>query len=517
MPSLFPQNVIAVIWDFDKTLIPGYMQEPLFAHYGVDPTTFWDEANGLKEVYLQQGLKMVSADTLYLNHMLTYVNEGVFEGLNNQTLRSFGQQVKFCDGLPGFFPSLKRLVETNERYARHEIAVEHYIVSTGLREIIMGSQVAEHVESVWACEFVEHVALPGYLTTPHQGALDTEPVIRQTGYVIDNTAKTRAIFEINKGSNKFPSIDVNAFIPEDERRVPFENMIYVADGPSDVPVFSLVKRYGGKTFAVYEAESQKSFDQAHDLLESGRVHGVGPADYRSRSQAEMWLTRAVVQIADRLIEAKEGTVARRVKKPPQHILENPPRTEKSLAPYAIPKAQVPKLVDDLLARAGITSAPVRLEPVLRELGIELSEDANQSEDAIVVPMTDPELGVPEAWTVFYNPNRPERRRRFTIAHEIGHVVLHGSPHGAASARGGGGVKSRERQADGFAAELLMPPTFVRAAILELGEGVEMLAERFDVSVEAMQRRLIELGIAKATATTTSEPGRRETRGSQPPK
>src|SRR5436305_1555737 len=98
MPSLFQQNVIAIIWDFDKTLIPGYMQEPIFEHYGVDGTTFWHEANGLKDFYGEHGLDLISPDTLYLTHMLTYVQQGVFSGLSNKALREFGARLTFCDG-----------------------------------------------------------------------------------------------------------------------------------------------------------------------------------------------------------------------------------------------------------------------------------------------------------------------------------------------------------------------------------------------------------------------------------
>jgi hypothetical protein len=509
MPSLFPQNVIAVVWDFDKTLIPGYMQQPIFDFYGVDAKTFWNEANGLKDYYRDQGISPIAPDTLYLTHMLTYVEEGIFHGLSNRGLREFGSQLEFCPGLPDFFPRLKRLVESNPAYVEHEITLEHYIVSTGLSEMIRGSDIAEHVESIWGCQFVERVARPGYLKTAKQESLDDAPVIRAVGYAIDNTAKTRAIFEINKGSNKFPDIDVNATIAESERRVPFENMIYIADGPSDVPVFSLVGRFGGMTYAVYDPHSRASFDQTHDLLEKRRVQGVAPFDYAPDSQADMWLTRAVTKIADRLVRERDGHRAERVGKPPRHIVETPSTGNPTPVPtYSfVPQRAVPQLVEDLLVKAGVTEAPVPLEPILRELKIELAARKGQREDAVIVPMTDPALGVPEAWQVTYNPDRPESRRRFTIAHEVGHAVLHGSPHGVASARGDGGNKTRERDADAFAAELLMPRKFMRSAVEEFGANAEALAVRFQVSAEAMSNRLSELGLPKGEVDDTNAPAR----------
>ena len=121
---------------------------------------------------------------------------------------------------------------------------------------------------------------------------------------------------------------------------------------------------------------------------------------------------------------------------------------------------------------------------------------NMREDALVVPMTDPRYGPPGAWMVYYNPSKSEARRRFTLAHEIGHVVLHGAPHDvAAAARGGGGRKQREREVDRFAAALLMPERFIGEAVQQYGLDVEQLRGLFLVNRQAMEIRLRELGLA----------------------
>jgi len=494
MPPLFLQNVIAVIWDFDKTLIPSYMQEPMFRRFKVDQRTFWDEANGLGQSYRDLGAE-VAAETQYLNHILTYVRHGKFPNLSNAMLKEFGSELEFFPGLPDLFVRLKRTIEMTEAYRKHDIRLEHYVVSTGLRQIILGSEIAPHLDGVWACEFVEQVPLPGFLDA-EPGGMPVEDQLA-IAYVIDDTTKTRAIFEINKGTNKVPEITVNTSIAEEERRVPFENMIYVADGPSDVPVFSVVNRYGGKTLGVFEEGSRSSFDQVSSLLEERRVQAVHPADYRPDRAADMWLTRAVSSIGDKIVAAREEAVAVRAKKPPQHLADTIPEKPLESLSYGLPATATPQLVEDLLSRVGIVSAPVRLEAVLEELGIELSARETQAEDAIVVPMTDPAGGVPEHWMVYYNPRKPEVRRRYTIAHEIGHVLRHGSPHGAASARGGGGSSAREREADAFAAELLMPRSFMRGAVEEHGASVEVLRKLFIVSADAMRRRLSELGYTPA--------------------
>lgn len=100
--TIFSQTNIAIIWDFDKTLIPGYMQEPLFKHYNVDGRTFWREVNALPDHLTRKGQEMVAADSIYLNHILTYVRAGIFKGLNNRLLRELGGELEFYPGLPEF-------------------------------------------------------------------------------------------------------------------------------------------------------------------------------------------------------------------------------------------------------------------------------------------------------------------------------------------------------------------------------------------------------------------------------
>ncbi len=321
MPSrLFLQNIIAVIWDFDKTLIPGYMQGPLFEHFGVDGRQFWAEVNKLEEVYKSQGVTLVSRDNLYLNHILTYVHHGVFRGLNNRLLHELGGKISFCPGLPDFLQRLKTLTAQDPVYAKHEIQVEHYIVSTGLRQMIAGSRIAVFVDGIWGCEFVEDSPGPGYLGEQMKiVAPDAE--IGHIAYTIDNTSKTRAVFEINKGTNRIGEIDVNAAIDPENRRVPFQNMIYVADGPSDVPVFSIVNQYGGRTFAVYMPQSEPEFGQVKRLQEQGRVQSFGEANYTEGSQTYMWLRATVREIADRIVRDRELAVKEHAGAPPRHLVD----------------------------------------------------------------------------------------------------------------------------------------------------------------------------------------------------
>jgi hypothetical protein len=319
--QLFLQNIVACIWDFDKTLSPDYMQAPILELYDVEPQKFWQEVNGLPDHYKKHGLDLISSDTLYLNHILTYAQQGTFKDLNNARLRALGNKIVLYEGLPEFFDRLKRSVAARTEYRQHEIQVEHYIVSTGLRQMILGSRIAPFVDGVWGCEFVEDPPLPGYLDKGRPKARGSKDagVISQIAYALDNTTKTRAIFEINKGSNKVPDIEVNATIPHEDRRVPFQNMIYIADGPSDIPVFSLINSYGGRTFAVYRPGSDKEFSQVNNLQKQKRVQSFGEANYTEGSQTFMWIKNAVNEICEQIVESRQRALGDKIGKPPKHL------------------------------------------------------------------------------------------------------------------------------------------------------------------------------------------------------
>lgn len=319
MDHLFNQTIIAVIWDFDKTLIQGYMQEPIFKKYGVEGNRFWEEVNSLKEIYSGKGI-IINQDTIYLNHILTCVNQGIFEGLDNQTLFDLGKELVFYPGIPEVFSRIKDEVQKNPKYQVYGIEVEHYIVSTGLAQMIKGSIVNDYVEGIWGCEFIEAPVQSNLdIKEYRRSETETKNQISQIGYVIDNTSKTRAIFEINKGTNMHIDIDVNSCIAYEMRRIPFENMIYIADGPSDVPVFSLLKQYKGRTFAVYPKRNEKAFAQVDQLIKDNRIDAFGEADYTDGTTTFLWIQRQVQQIADRICQEKDEAIRRNVSKQPKHI------------------------------------------------------------------------------------------------------------------------------------------------------------------------------------------------------
>ncbi len=300
-------NIIALIWDFDNTLVKGYMQAPIFKKYGVEAEKFWAEVHALPQKYHdEQGVK-VNRDTIYLNHFIRYAHDGIFPGLNNAMLFELGKELEFYPGIPEIFQKTKALIENTPDYAEYNIKVEHYIVSTGLTQMIRGSTVMKYVDGVWGCELIE---------APDQNG---HPIISEVGYTIDNTTKTRAIFEINKGVPQREGMDVNSKIPEELRRVHFTNMIYIADGPSDIPAFALINRNGGATFAIYPKGNEQAMKQVEQMRVDGRINMYAEADYSEGTTAYMWITNKIRQFADKIRSAEKAKIAGSFSSSPKHL------------------------------------------------------------------------------------------------------------------------------------------------------------------------------------------------------
>ena len=312
---LHTQTVIAFIWDFDRTLIADNMQAPIFREYGVDEAVFWREVDGLVEYHRTQG-EIMGRGLAYLTHILTYVEAGIFKDLNNAKLRELGKRLEFCPGIPEFFEESRNRVREVPEFAKEDISVEHFVVSTGIRPMIEGSSIASHVDGIWANSYVEQAAPPGFME--QLPVADDGGRIKYLSDYIGHTSKTRALFEINKGVNVNQGVDVNARMSEAQRRVPLRNMIYIADGPSDVPMFSILNKAGGKTLGVYNLEPRNNHKQVKQLQEQGRIQGMAEADYRPGKGAHLWLIDSLDQIAYEIVENRRQALAA-IKNPPGHV------------------------------------------------------------------------------------------------------------------------------------------------------------------------------------------------------
>ncbi|MDR1906745.1 MAG: haloacid dehalogenase-like hydrolase [Puniceicoccales bacterium] len=349
-------SVIACIWDFDKTLISGNMQGPLFREYGIDECAFWEEIETLPSKFRGCGIRL-SGTLAYLNYILELIKQGHLPGLSKAKLMGYGQQLTFFPGIPEFFSILKEDIASNERCRAEGITLEHYIISSGHAETIRGSQVAPFVDGIFACEFLENEIEKEaksfwermekkrlgveqnddfleeddangnrenmdqivFEEIEKSASLGEKTEIRQIACVIDNTQKTRCLFEINKGSNKNPAIDVNATVEDCNRRIPFCNMIYIADGPSDIPAFSVIRSHGGKAFAVYDPSKENEFAQNDQMLEEGRIDAYGPADYSLESSTAKWIRMHAKKIAQKILDEREQLTEKLVGKPPEHF------------------------------------------------------------------------------------------------------------------------------------------------------------------------------------------------------
>nr|WP_317281943.1 HAD family hydrolase [uncultured Sellimonas sp.] len=306
-------NIIAVVWDFDRTLVDGYMQDPIFEYYGVDSCKFWKEVNRLPDKYMEEQGVLVNPDTIYLNQFIHYAKEGKFKGLTNEKLKEFGKKLKFYPGVPEIFEKTKALIEDDPAYQAYDIKVEHYIVSTGMTQIIKGSSIMPYVEHVWGCELIEGKDNEG------------DPCISEIAYTIDNTSKTRALFEINKGVHSKDGregVKVNTKIPEELRRVHFVNMIYIADGPSDIPAFSLLNKNNGATFAIYPKGNKKAMRQVEQMRMDGRINMYAEADFREETTAYMWICNKITAFADRIRQEEKNKIAKYAAvETPRHLTE----------------------------------------------------------------------------------------------------------------------------------------------------------------------------------------------------
>ena len=300
-------NIIAVIWDCDKTLIDGYMQDPIFEDYGIDSSEFWAKVNSIPQKLSEKKIR-VNAETYYLNYFIKCAHDGTFYGLNNAKLRAYGKRQKFYKGIPQIFKYTKEMFASDKLYTEYGIVVEHYIVSTGFAEIIRGTELMPYVDGIWGCELIE---------APDK---DGKEVISEIVFTIDNTTKTRAIFEINKGIGVVDNVTVNSSIPRENRRVQFENMIYIADGPSDIPAFSVVHQYGGSTFAVYPKGDMTAMKQVEQMRMNGRIEMYAEADYSENTTAYMWIVNKIQEKADRIRMREKNKIESSVSAAPKHLV-----------------------------------------------------------------------------------------------------------------------------------------------------------------------------------------------------
>ncbi len=249
--------VIALMYDFDKTLCTKDMQEYTFIpNVGLTPEEFWAEAGELSA-----GKKM--DPVLAYMYLMREKAHAAKIPVKRETFVKLGRDLEFFPGVESWFERINRFGK------ELGVTAEHYIISSGLREIIEGSSIYGAFRDVFACEFL----------------YDENDTVCWPKNAVNYTTKTQFLFRINKGVLDIDNdADLNRYTPEDDRRVPFRSMIYIGDGLTDVPCMKLVKVNGGYSVAVYPEGKR---DRVKELLAGDRVNLIEPADYSEGSGLEL--------------------------------------------------------------------------------------------------------------------------------------------------------------------------------------------------------------------------------------
>ncbi len=276
MVEVIEKDIVALIFDFDDTLAPDSTTKLLREH-GVDTAAFWQKD---VRALVEQGYDPPNA---WLRLLLELVGpDKPLGNLTNQKLRDFGASLDgdFYPGLPDFFDEVRGNVADNYK----NIEIEFYIVSGGLCELIKGSKIVQkYFKAVYGC---------------HLDSDSPDGLLKHIKRVVTFTEKTRYVFEIHKGLDpdetwKNPGL-VNKFVPPEKRRIPLKNMIYVGDGLTDIPCFSLLKQSGGKGFGVFDPEQEKKTKEAlEEFLQTDRVISMHSPDYRRGKELGSILRAAV--------------------------------------------------------------------------------------------------------------------------------------------------------------------------------------------------------------------------------
>lgn len=272
--------VLAICYDFDKTLTPDDMQaQGYIQSVGYDVEKFWEESNTLAAANEMDG---------NLAYMLKMVQEA--EGrlvLTRNTLSEYGAQVRLYDGVEGWFERIRTYGKARN------VIVEHYIISSGLKEMIEGTKIAKEgaFEKIYASSFY----------------FNDRGVAKWPAQTINYTSKTQFLFRIEKGVLDVNDPGVNDYFPPETLRVPFRNMVYIGDSDTDIPCMKLVNTYGGHSIGVYDPKTQNK-SKVYKMMKDRRIRYFAPADYRENSDLDL-LVKAIIDktAAGEVLETRHFT------------------------------------------------------------------------------------------------------------------------------------------------------------------------------------------------------------------
>lgn len=259
---------MAICYDFDRTLSPDDMQTfTLIPSFGVDKNVFWHESDTLAEENLMDN---------NLAWMYELIKYSKFKGksLRREYFKEIGADVQLYSGVESWFENV------NAYAGERGIEVEHYIISSGLKEIIEGSRIAPYITRVYASSYL--YSADGIAEWPAQ--------------VVNYTTKTQFIFRIAKGFLEEYDPRVNDSLPHTDRNVDYENIVYIGDSATDIPCMTLVKQKGGYSIGVYDPVSNNK-KKVYQLFGDGRLNFYAPADYSENSPIFNYMKNVIDEIA----------------------------------------------------------------------------------------------------------------------------------------------------------------------------------------------------------------------------
>jgi haloacid dehalogenase-like hydrolase len=267
----FFQNTIALVYDFDGTLSPQPMQEyTVLPKIGIEPAEFWAMVN--REARETESDPML----VYMRHIIEAL-ERVRVDVKREDFAAMARAIEYFPGVTTWFTRMNAYVK---KRSRGQVKLQHYLISAGQREILDGVSIRKHFKRIYASEY--HFNHHGVATFPK--------------LLVTDTLKTQFLFRINKG-RELVTESINEHMPEAQRPIPFQNMIYLGDGMTDVPSMALTKKSGGHSVAVYDPAGNKGRATCLKLLNAGRVDFVAEADFRNASK----LSRRVELLLDAIV------------------------------------------------------------------------------------------------------------------------------------------------------------------------------------------------------------------------
>lgn len=250
--------IIAICYDFDGTLAPGNMHEhSLLPSWNINKKNFWSK---VKE----------QAKNYNMNEILSYMYLTLEESnrkeqkITRDAFRKHGEEITLFNGVQDYFEEINNYANSKG------CKIEHYIISSGLKEIIEGNSISKNFKYIFASEFY----------------YDVNKVAKWPANAIDYTGKTQYLFRINKGTlDVWDNSKINKYVPDNERRIPFKRMVYIGDGETDIPAMKMINFKEGYSIAVYDPNKRHSKNKkspkeiCEELIKHKRATYMAPADY----------------------------------------------------------------------------------------------------------------------------------------------------------------------------------------------------------------------------------------------